>query len=640
DYGEVISKDGGTDFTESVSFSTPGTYYITVSSCNNYGSTTGNYVVVNVGEQTVTFNPNGGTVSPASKSVTYGSTYGSLPTPTRTGYTFDGWYNYIFNGGTFENAQVDGSFVSLGRDYMFTDKIALHVEAYQSDWSTFSGQLISCTEGGGWGMGYFADSNGAGPGADVFIEGVGYKHVTFGYRSLPSGWHTFDLVFDGSNLIGYVDGAEKDRVATGGTKIHYNASNGIFIGAEAGTDTTTPISNYFTGKIGCVLISHADTICGQITDRSVVNAASDHSLYAKWTKNTYTLTYNPNGGSGAPASQTGNGTVTLSKTTPTRSGYTFKNWNTKADGGGTGYAPGASYDLTADVTLYAQWTPITLSSIAVKTLPTKTTYEIGESFNQNGLTLTATYSDGSTKVITSGFICSGFSSTTAGTKTVTVTYEGKTTTFTVTVNPAPVTLSSIAVKTLPTKTTYNIGESFNPSGLTLTATYSDGSTKTISSGFTCSGFSSTTAGTKTITVTYEGKTTTFTVTVTSPQVNPEPTVNIRNFTANKTVDYKATVTFTAEVKNAVSGAAVHWFVDGKDACTGDKYTVTKAKKSYTVQVKYIKDGKVLAESGVESVDVKTGFFAKLTAFFRSIFGALPKVVQGYFGVEVIDKMLP
>ncbi|MCM1543944.1 MAG: InlB B-repeat-containing protein [Ruminococcus sp.] len=41
---------------------------------------------------TVTFNPNGGSCSTKNKVVTYGSTYGNLPIPTRTGYTFDGWY--------------------------------------------------------------------------------------------------------------------------------------------------------------------------------------------------------------------------------------------------------------------------------------------------------------------------------------------------------------------------------------------------------------------------------------------------------------------------------------------------------------------------------------------------------------------
>lgn len=41
---------------------------------------------------TVTFNANGGSVSPRSKTVTSGSTYGTLPTPTRNGYEFNGWW--------------------------------------------------------------------------------------------------------------------------------------------------------------------------------------------------------------------------------------------------------------------------------------------------------------------------------------------------------------------------------------------------------------------------------------------------------------------------------------------------------------------------------------------------------------------
>ena len=43
------------------------------------------------GKVKVTFNPNGGTVSKRTKSVTVGQTYGTLPTPTKEGYTFKGW---------------------------------------------------------------------------------------------------------------------------------------------------------------------------------------------------------------------------------------------------------------------------------------------------------------------------------------------------------------------------------------------------------------------------------------------------------------------------------------------------------------------------------------------------------------------
>ena len=71
----------------------------------------------------------------------------------------------------------------------------------------------------------------------------------------------------------------------------------------------------------------------------------------------YTVAYNANGGSGAPASQTKTyGTaLTLRTAIPARSGYTFVRWNTKADGSGTGYAAGASYTTNAAVTLYAIW---------------------------------------------------------------------------------------------------------------------------------------------------------------------------------------------------------------------------------------------------------------------------------------------
>ena len=72
----------------------------------------------------------------------------------------------------------------------------------------------------------------------------------------------------------------------------------------------------------------------------------------------YTVSYNANGGSGAPGSQTKCSDITLklSSTTPTRTGYTFNGWNTNSGGTGTNYAAGANYTANASVTLYAKWT--------------------------------------------------------------------------------------------------------------------------------------------------------------------------------------------------------------------------------------------------------------------------------------------
>ena len=155
--------------------------------------------------------------------------------------------------------------------------------------------------------------------------------------------------------------------------------------------------------------------------------------------------------------------------------------------------------------------PVELVSVAVKTMPNKTKYYVGDEFDQTGLTLTATYNNGKTETIANGITCTGFSSDAVGSKTVTASYGGKSTTFNVDIEA--VKLVSIAVKTNPTKMSYYQGEALDSTGLTLTATYNNGKTETVTTGFTCSALDSSSAGQKTITVTYQGLTTTFSVTV-------------------------------------------------------------------------------------------------------------------------------
>jgi hypothetical protein len=167
----------------------------------------------------------------------------------------------------------------------------------------------------------------------------------------------------------------------------------------------------------------------------------------------------------------------------------------------------------------------TLVSLKVTTPPEKGNYVIGDALDINGLVLTATYSDNTTEVISvKSSMVSGFDSTSAGSKNVVITYDGKTATFTVTVaepnpdpnpNPNPEkTLVSLEVTTPPTKGSYVIGEALNINGLVLTATYSDNTTAVIPViPSMVSGFDSTSAGQKTVVITYDGKTATFTVTV-------------------------------------------------------------------------------------------------------------------------------
>ena len=144
----------------------------------------------------------------------------------------------------------------------------------------------------------------------------------------------------------------------------------------------------------------------------------------------------------------------------------------------------------------------TLSRIDV-TPPGKTTYNIGEAFSSGGMVVTATYSDGTTKNVTSSCSTSGFDSSAAGARTVTVSYsEGgatRTAQFTVIVNAAILTRIDV---TPPGKTAYNKGEAFSANGMVVTATYSDGTTKNVTSSCSTSGFDSSASGTRTITVSY------------------------------------------------------------------------------------------------------------------------------------------
>ena len=124
---------------------------------------------------------------------------------------------------------------------------------------------------------------------------------------------------------------------------------------------------------------------------------------------------------------------------------------------------------------------------------------------------------------------------------------------------------------------------------------------------------------------------------------PMPKVNIQNFTASsKAYDYRSTITFKATVEKPLTGGQIHWFVDGKEVATGDTYTAENVKQSFSLQAKYYADGKEIPEAAteVEKVNVNTGFGARLKAFFRSLFGLLPKVTQEYLGIEIIDCILP
>ena len=155
-----------------------------------------------------------------------------------------------------------------------------------------------------------------------------------------------------------------------------------------------------------------------------------------------------------------------------------------------------------------------LSSIAVTTNPTKTAYKAGNTFSAAGGKLTLTYDNGDTEIIgLTDEMCSGYNLNpgTFGQQSVTVTYMGKTTTFTITVQDKE--LESISIKTQPSVKSFVEGAGFTVDGM-ITLHYNNGTAedKNITAGM-CSGYDKNTLGNQTITINESGKTVTYQITV-------------------------------------------------------------------------------------------------------------------------------
>lgn len=179
----------------------------------------------------------------------------------------------------------------------------------------------------------------------------------------------------------------------------------------------------------------------------------------------------------------------------------------------TGSVSGQCRMTGAAITLEKN-TPKVLSSIALSG-EYPTTFHVGDAFSYDGIVVTATYEDESTKNVTASATFSGYDMANAGDQTVTVSYTEnevtKTATYDITVN-APATLTSIALSgTYPTE--FQQGDAFSSEGIVVTANYDDKSTKNVTEEATFTGYDMATIGEQTVTVTYGGKTATYDINV-------------------------------------------------------------------------------------------------------------------------------
>lgn len=192
----------------------------------------------------------------------------------------------------------------------------------------------------------------------------------------------------------------------------------------------------------------------------------------------------------------------------------------------------------------------TVSGIGVLTLPSKIRYTVGEPLDTAGLSIRAYTNLGGYRDVSSGFSCWPTVFDTLGTQTVTVYYEDQVCTFDVTVEEAehPV---SLAVETMPNKTTYTVGESLNITGLVLRQISSRQNVQYVYSGFTCTPIQLNTVGRQEITVSYGGLSTRFTVTVAEVRPTVAPTVVPVALPAETPAPSPAPTTVPADAPTAV-----------------------------------------------------------------------------------------
>ena len=174
------------------------------------------------------------------------------------------------------------------------------------------------------------------------------------------------VLFDNTSYVSGGLASATLTVVTDEVTVEYDANGGS--GApEAQEGTSSTSLTLFSTKpvrsgyrfLGWATSSSAST--ASYAAGGTYTFSANTTLYAVWTLMTYTVTYDANGGTGAPAAQskTHGVALTLSATQPTRSGYTFAGWALSAVAASADYAAGGTFTVDDNVTLYAVWAILT-----------------------------------------------------------------------------------------------------------------------------------------------------------------------------------------------------------------------------------------------------------------------------------------
>lgn len=320
---------------------------------------------------TVTWNANGGTVSPASVSKTHGSTLGTLPTPTRAAtaeysYTFAGWFTAA-SGGTqiSSTTTVTGNvtyyahWTATKRSYTATFNgnggSTPNPSSITKEYNAALGTLPTCSRTGYTFLGWYTASSG---GTKISTTTVVTKDITY-YAQWSI--NSYTLTFNPNG--GTVTPTSKD--------LEYNSAYGTLPTPTRASDAqyTYTFAGWYTAATGGTQVTAATKM-----------AAKDTTVYAHWTSNTrsYTVSYQTTYGTLNRTSQSvaynskGSCTLTMPDNTAEFT-YTFVGWYTAANGGGT--------KVGSELTLE---TPAIKGTVTYYAYVTRSTKSYTHTFNANG----------------------------------------------------------------------------------------------------------------------------------------------------------------------------------------------------------------------------------------------------------------
>ena len=289
----------------------------------------------------LTLNPNGGQVDPETVTVTFGKAIGTLPVPTRTGYTFAGWFDA-------EGKEVTAETVyTIGGDSTVTAKwtaneytLTLDANKGEVDPATVTvtfdaaiGTLPVPTRTGYTFAGWF-DAQGNQVTAETVYTIDGDSTVTAKWTA-----NEYTLTLDANGGAFMMTMTEDAEVIT--------------------TLTITVVYDQPVGELpvperaGYTFNGWFDEEGNEVTADTVYTTAGDMTVTAKWTANKYTITLNPNYGKVDPKSLEATYDEAIGKLPkPTREGFIFTFWRTED---GTMVTEETIYNVAGDITLYAEW---------------------------------------------------------------------------------------------------------------------------------------------------------------------------------------------------------------------------------------------------------------------------------------------